>query len=200
MERIDLNSLYTERWFRLRPKLNWRTEHFCKAVWQVLGPFKTYVDLGCAIGEYVAYFRHVHNVLAVGFDGSENCLTHMAPGANVCIYDLRAPIEWADEPRFDVCTCLEVAEHIEPEYSDVLVGNCCALSDLILFTAAKPGQEGLGHVNLQPQSYWIKKFTDHQYTFRSDLTKRFIALLEPWKHKKGLKAYYENAMVFEKWI
>jgi len=199
MERIDLNSTYTERWFRLRPKLNWRTEFFCQAVWQTLGPFKTLIDLGCAIGEFVAYFRHTHNVLAVGFDGSENCITHMAPGANVCVYDLRAPIEWKNEPRFDLCMCLEVAEHIEPEYADILVDNCCVLSDLILFTAAKPGQGGLGHVNLQPYDYWLGKFKARGYTLRSDKVAEFKSSLEPWKSKKGIKAYYENAMIFEKW-
>lgn len=199
MERINLNELYTEKWFRLRPKLNWRTEFFCDAIWHTLGPFQTLVDLGCGIGEFVAHFNHVHNVFAVGFDGAENCLTHMANGSTIYLHDLRAPIDWGS-PKFDLCMCLEVAEHIEPEYADTLVNNCCSMSDLILFTAASSGQEGLGHVNLQPPDYWHLKFKDHGYTYRSDKVLEFKNRLLKWKNKKGIKAYFHNAMVFEKWI
>lgn len=157
------------------------------------------VDLGCAIGEFIAYFGLNYRVLGVGFDGSENSLIHKDSGATIFVHDLRTPIDWG-KPRFDLCMCLEVAEHIEPEYADVLVENCCSMSDLILFTAAGPDQEGTGHVNLQPKKYWISKFKQRGYTLRSDKIKEFMTNLQPWKHKKGIKAYYENAMVFEKWI
>jgi len=199
MERINLNKLYTERWFRNRPKLSWRTEFFCDTVWKTLGPFKTLVDLGCGIGEFVAHFNRVYHILAVGFDGAENCLTHMAPGSVIYLQDLRAPMKWGN-PKFDLCMCLEVAEHVEPEYADTLVDSCCSMSDLILFTAAKPGQLGLGHVNLQEIPYWCAKFKDRGFTCRFDKVLEFRNQLAIWGHKKGIKAYYENAMVFEKWI
>jgi SAM-dependent methyltransferase len=200
MELINLNKTYTERWFRQRPKLNWRTEPFCKAVWQTLGPFKTLIDLGCGIGEFIAYFHRTHSVLSVGFDGSENSLTHMASGATIYLHDMRNPISWGHVNMFDLCMCLEVAEHIEPEFANMIVDNCCEVSDLILFTAAKPGQEGLGHVNLQHPEYWIGKFRSRGYVHRSDKVLALRLWLENWKHKKGIKAYYDNAMVFEKWI
>jgi hypothetical protein len=196
---INLNKTYTERWFRQRPKLSWRTEPFCKAVWQTLGPFKTLIDLGCGIGEFVAYFHNTHNVLSVGFDGSENSLTHMASGATIYLHDLRQPLGW-DANVFDLCMCLEVAEHIEPEFADVIVDNCCSISDLILFTAAPPGQEGLGHVNLRHPEYWYTKFKERGYAHRMDKVLLLKRQLENWRHKKGIKAYYDNAMVFEKWI
>jgi len=196
---INLNNTYTERWFRQRPKLSWRTEPFCEAVWHTLGPFKNLIDLGCGIGEFVAYFNHTRGVLSVGFDGSENSLTHMASGATIYLHDLRTPLGW-DANVFDLCMCLEVAEHIEPEFADVIVDSCCSMSDLILFTAAKPGQEGLGHVNLQKPEYWFEKFKTRGYVHRSDKVLALQLWLEKWRHKKGIKAYYDNAMVFEKWI
>lgn len=167
-------------------------------MWATFGPFSSIVDLGCAIGEFIAYFGLTHKVLGVGFDGSENSLIHKDSGATIFVHDLRTPINWG-KPRFDLCMCLEVAEHIEFEFADILIDNCCSMSDLVLFTAAKPGQEGTGHVNLQPKEYWLFKFKQHGYALRSDKTVEFILKLEPWKHKKGIKAYYENAMVFEKW-
>jgi len=146
MDRIVLNELYTEKWFRLRPRLAWRVEPFCDSVWSALGPFKSLVDVGCAIGEFVAHFHHRHNVFAIGFDGSENCLMHMAPGATIYIHDLRAPLDWGS-PKFDLCMCLEVAEHLEPEYADTLIDSITSLSSMVLFTAATPNQLGTGHVN-----------------------------------------------------
>jgi hypothetical protein len=199
MEQINLNKTYTERWFRQRPKLNWRTEPFCKAVWHTLGPFKTLIDLGCGIGEFVAYFSNTHNVLSVGFDGSENSLTHMASGATIYVHDLRQPLRWGAK-CFDLCMCLEVAEHIELEFADTIVDNCCFMSNLVLFTAAPPGQEGLGHVNLQEPEYWFEKFKTRGYTHRADKVLELKNRLTDWKHKKGIKAYYDNTMVFEKWI
>ena len=197
---INLNQTYTERWFRQRPKLSWRTEPFCDAVWQTLGPFKTLIDLGCGIGEFVAYFHNTRDVLAAGYDGSENSLAHMASGATIYLHDLRTPLGWWSYRTIDLCMCLEVAEHIEPEFADVIVDNCCSISDLILFTAAPPGQEGLGHVNLQKPEYWFKKFKERGYTHRYDKVIELRNRLANWQHKKGIKAYYDNAMVFEKWI
>lgn len=198
MGKIKLNDLYTEPWFRLRSKLAWRTEYFCSAVWKTLGPFKTLVDLGCGIGEFVAHFNHHYGLFAIGFDGCENCLTHIAKGATIYMHDLRNPLEWG-APKFDLCMCLEVAEHIEPEHADTLIDSCCSISDLILFTAAKPGQDGLGHVNLQKPDYWMNKFKTKGYVYRRDKVDQFKSHLESWKNKKGIKAYYDNGMVFERW-
>jgi SAM-dependent methyltransferase len=199
VKRINLNKLYTESWFQLRPKLAWRTEPFCQAVWRTLGPFKTVVDLGCGIGEFIAHFNRVFGIYAVGFEGCENCLTYITSGASIYMHDLREPLNWGDS-KFDLCMCLELAEHIEPEYVDVLIDSCCSTSEMILFTAAKPGQGGLGHVNLQPEEYWVEKFKTRNYTLRADKVSQLRYNLTKWKDLKGIKAYYQNAMVFEKWI
>lgn len=60
------------------------------------------------------------------------------------------------EGRFDLVICLEVAEHLP---KDSVSNLCETLSnrtgDKLLFSAAGPGQEGMGHVNLQPLGYWV---------------------------------------------
>lgn len=196
MARVKLNDLYTEPWFRLRPKMAWRTPIMCEAVWKTFGPFSTLVDLGCGIGEFVAYFMKHHKILAIGFDGAENCLTHMAEGAVIYIHDLREPLGWG-KPKFQLCMCLEVAEHVEAQYADTLVQNCVDMSNTILFTAAPPNQGGLGHVNCQPPSYWVKKFADHGYQNLPEKESEFRSYLERDKTKKGIRAYYENVMVFQ---
>lgn len=57
-----------------------------------------------------------------------------------------------------IILCLEVAEHIEEKYADVLIDNLCKLGDTIIFSAAIPFQGGNNHVNEQWQTYWAKKF------------------------------------------
>jgi len=42
--------------------------------------------------------------------------------------------------KFDLCLCLEVAEHINGRYSDALVDTLVGSSFTILFTAAPVGQ------------------------------------------------------------
>jgi len=39
------------------------------------------------------------------------------------------------------------------------------LSDVVLFSAALPGQGGVGHINEQPLSYWRSLFAKHGYVF-----------------------------------
>lgn len=72
-------------------------------------------------------------------------------------HDLREPFRNHDN-KFDICLCLEVAEHIDEKYSEILIDTLCNLSDAIIFSAAIPYQGGNNHVNEQFQSYWIEKF------------------------------------------
>ena len=65
--------------------------------------------------------------------------------------------------RFDLAISLEVAEHLEPQRSDSLVRDLCALADTVLFAAAIPFQGGAGHINERWQSWWAQKFSENGY-------------------------------------
>ena len=60
--------------------------------------------------------------------------------------------------RFDLVNCLEVAEHLDASRADSFVDDLCALGDVVVFSAAIPGQGGTHHVNEQFQSYWQERF------------------------------------------
>ncbi len=62
------------------------------------------------------------------------------------------------ERTFDLCLCLEVAEHLKPSRAEGLVRFLCSLSDRVLFSAAIPHQGGNGHVNEKFQSWWADLF------------------------------------------
>lgn len=65
--------------------------------------------------------------------------------------------------KFDLVQCLEVAEHLPASAAETLVDNIVAHGDLVMFSAAPPGQGGEHHVNEQPLSYWFEKFGRRGY-------------------------------------
>ena len=56
---------------------------------------------------------------------------------------------------------LEVAEHLSAERADGLVAELCGFADVVVFSAAIPGQLGTGHVHLAPQSVWANRFANN---------------------------------------
>ena len=67
---------------------------------------------------------------------------------------------WNLGRRFDMALCLEVGEHLDELHSGTLVDALVRHSDLIVFSAACPGQSGQHHVNCQWPEYWQAKFND----------------------------------------
>ena len=61
--------------------------------------------------------------------------------------------------RWHLVSCVEVAEHVEPERSVEFVETLTASAERwIFFTAAPPGQSGRGHINCRPHDEWIELF------------------------------------------
>jgi len=120
---------------------------------------------------------------------------------NIAIQDMRLKqIVWpfangrARIDKFDLCVTLEVAEHLEPEYSDMFIENLTKLSDTVLISAAPPGAKGHHHVNCREPKYWRKKFLKFGYIYDEVKTLAIREALQRWKHRKEL--YHNNLMVF----
>jgi len=138
------------------------------------------IDVGCGEGWWSYQFVE-HGVSALAVDGSVTDLMMkltppLADGARAepIVRFMRADLE--HEPlakrvgaRFDMAICLEVAEHLPPERADTFIDDLCALSDVVVFSAAIPGQGGTGHVHCRWQSWWGKKFNDRGYWTSGDL-------------------------------
>jgi SAM-dependent methyltransferase len=60
--------------------------------------------------------------------------------------------------KFDAVICLEVAEHLRPEVSEMLIKALTESSDVVIFSAAVPNQGGHEHINLRPRDYWHAQF------------------------------------------
>lgn len=121
-----------------------------------LFPAKTVIDVGCGSGTWAkAYLDAGCDVR--GIDGHV-----VQPG------QLLIPVERFErrnlnetlslDRRFDLVNCLEVAEHLNPERGPGFAADLCRLGDVVIFSAAVPGQGGTHHVNEQWPSYWIPHF------------------------------------------
>lgn len=144
------------------------------------------LDLGASLGFGLAILR------AGGYDGIGIEGSPCGADVNPFLYqhDLRQPLP--DFFKADIVTCIEVAEHIEPEFADQFVANCVAPSPrLIAVTTATPGQGGEHHVNEQPFSYWQPKFEKHGYRRRVDLEVRMTEVAGNPAHW-----YPKNLMVY----
>lgn len=107
--------------------------------------------------------------------------------------DLRNPINI--EKKFDLSMCLEVVEHMEAKYADQIISNITQVSDLLIFSAAVPGQGGSEHVNEQPFSYWEEKLNSRSFFIDQSATDALRRMLR----KRKVKSWYSsNISVFIK--
>lgn len=117
------------------------------------------VDFGCGLGNFIRKFKEKGVDEVLGIDGAwaqSNDLFKLTNPDEFMEADLNRSIQLPR--RFDLAICLEVAEHLPSGSADILVGNLTAASDIIVFSAAIPGQGGIHHINEQWIQYWEKKF------------------------------------------
>jgi hypothetical protein len=65
--------------------------------------------------------------------------------------------------KYDLAVCLEVAEHLSEGRAHSFVVDLTNLSDVVLFSAAIPGQGGTRHINERWQQYWADLFEEQSY-------------------------------------
>lgn len=151
--------MYDEAFFdMIRPGVQSSAEVVVPWITNILDPV-TVIDVGCGEGWWAAEFcRHGSSV--VGVDGHEPYPT--MPIDHYVQHDLREPIPAHFGP-VDLAVSLEVAEHLPPERAAAFVSELCHLAPVVVFSAAAPGQGGVGHVNEQPLTYWASIFADLGY-------------------------------------
>ena len=154
---------------------------------------RSVVDVGCGNAEFLSVFQK-RDVLIKGYEGSHHAIDSSLIGKEfIEQFDLKNTIQ--DSRKYDLVLCLEVAEHIEKDYSQKLVENVTKLGDVILFSAAPPGQGGHFHMNEQPREFWINFFAIRNFSIDEHLTEA----LKNEMIKKGILSWYcDNLMVFKR--
>jgi SAM-dependent methyltransferase len=124
-------------------------------LWDKFGP-GSILDVGCGLGAYLQAFRTWGARETVGIDGFDNSGAVLRPEA-YRRHDLRTPLELGR--TFDLVVCTEVIEHIDAEHEAIVLQTVSRHArGLILFSAARPGQPGVGHVNCKPMDYWLDRW------------------------------------------
>jgi SAM-dependent methyltransferase len=139
------------------------------------------LDIGCGRGVWVDEWRQAGVATAVGVDGIYVDTNRLAvPREHFAAFDVSRSFRL--DRRFDLVQTLEVAEHIPPSRADTFVDNLIAHGDVIMFSAAVPGQGGEFHINEQPYGYWRDRFAARDFVL-FDFIRPHIAgirAIEPW--------------------
>jgi SAM-dependent methyltransferase len=158
-----------------------------------LAPRRT-LDAGCARGFLVAKLRD-RGVEAYGFDISEVALSDVPDSARpyVKVGSLAEPIEG----RYDLVTCIEVIEHLDPADAATAVGNLCRAADAVLLSSTPGDLDEPTHVNVQPPERWSQLFALHGFyrDFRHD-----AGYLSPWAalYRKGEPSVPELVLDYDR--
>jgi SAM-dependent methyltransferase len=134
-------------------------EALADALYACLRP-RSVVDVGCGTGFLLARFA-THGATVRGVEGSRHAIALSPVADRIMRRNLERGIPRLG--RFDLCLCIEVAEHLPARTARTLVRGLTALSDVVVFTAATPGQGGAHHINLRPRAFWSALFDDEGF-------------------------------------
>ncbi len=152
---------------------------------------KSVADVGCGLGSWLAVFEKAGITDYSGIDGDyvDRGNLYISP-AHFIAADLEKPVTL--NRRYDLVISLEVAEHLGEAAAGNFVHSLVRLSDIIIFSAAVPGQGGQHHLNEQWPSWWAEKFRQHGFDFYDILRDRF------WDNSKVDVWYRQNMFLVTK--
>lgn len=148
---------------------------------------RSVLDLGCGVGGAIDLLveRGVEDV--VGVENSDVAIAMARRPERIIRHDLTRPLDLGR--RFDLVLSLEFLEHTHPRYEETVLANFSRHGDLVVLTAARPGQGGQGHLNERPAEHWIRRFAGMGFAFDEGSTEALRALRD---------AYWENLLVFRR--
>lgn len=151
----------------------------------------SFLDLGCGTGDLVRLAVKLE-VDAIGVDLSA---PPDSEAERVFRHDLRLPLTFRTFDRFSLVWCTEVAEHLD-DPKELLSAIVRYADDRVIWTAAHPGQGGVGHLFERPREFWIEQFALRG--FRCDPVET-EELRSTWRKVAGrCRWYYENLSVFRR--
>ena len=157
-------------------------------VFEVLKPASV-VDVGCGTGHWLASARELGVRDILGVDGPWVERQQLAISVeNFIVHDLATALKL--DRRFDLALSLEVAEHLPPSAAETFVENLCQAADVVLFSAAIPGQGGRRHLNEQWPSYWADLFQKFGFACYDYLRPKI------WNNPRVTWYYAQNSLIF----
>jgi hypothetical protein len=147
------------------------------------------VDVGCGLGDWLIECKRQGIEDIQGIDGEhiEQSALYI-PTKQFLVADLSKPLKL--ERQFNLVLSLEVAEHLPAESAEIFVDSLIQLGQIVVFSAAIPSQGGIGHLNEQWPSYWVKYFEKRGYLVVDCLRKKV------WENPNVACWYAQNMLLF----
>lgn len=193
----DLDQFYDQNFYGANLDEGLRMSRWlAPLIVKVFNP-QSVMDIGCGCGHYLDALAKCGVSKLIGLEGSAYAVRN-AIHTSVCYWDLRQPLSSDTLKDYELAICIEVAEHLEPEYSDTLVDTLCH-AKRVLMTAATPGQGGTQHVNEQEWPYWAEKFTQRRFALDTGLVEQMQRGIEEARAQgEHVADWWRNVMVFER--
>jgi SAM-dependent methyltransferase len=154
-----------------------------------LVPAANVVDVGCGIGTWLTEFKAAGVGDYLGVDGDYVSREQLLIDRERFVsHDLTQPLQL--NRRFDLASCLEVAEHLPDASSQTLVDSLVGLAPVVLFSAAIPHQPGSNHINEQWPEYWHARFASRDYVAVDALRRKV------WRDTNVARWYRQNLLFF----
>ncbi|PKN16008.1 MAG: hypothetical protein CVU66_02480 [Deltaproteobacteria bacterium HGW-Deltaproteobacteria-23] len=185
-------SIYDSAFYLHRDaKTRYAAETVLSCVRELLPEINSAVDIGCGVGTWLSVLSDWGINTIQGVDGQwVETAQLVIPETAFKALDFSELNSFMLSRSFDLAICLEVAEHITADRAAEFVGALTELSDVILFSAAIPGQDGIGHVNEQWPEYWVRLFSDHDYHVYDFIRPRI------WEDENIPWWYRQNILLF----
>ncbi len=151
----------------------------------------SFIDFGCSTGLYLREVQlAMPTIPTVGYEFSRDAVDHA-----LCNYvyqvDLTHKIATVKRPN-TLGLCLEVLEHIDDMHWKDVLENIVNSCDKLIFSAAVPGQGGVGHINCRPKIDWIKRFHELGWVVDLDASNHLLNYMKQGYH---MGWFANNAMV-----
>jgi 2-polyprenyl-3-methyl-5-hydroxy-6-metoxy-1,4-benzoquinol methylase len=175
-------------------KRRWTQPHTVRCLetaFDIFGQPESLLDVGCAEGALVQWAQRV-GITAVGLDLA------VPEHPSLLTADLRKPVTLGR--TFQWVLCWEVAEHLPESAADTLCDTLVrhlAPGGRLIFTAARPGQRGPGHINCQKPAYWIAKLAERGALWAEGPT---IDLSNAWLRCAPRVPWYGNNVHVFWWV
>ena len=182
----ELNRLYNSPYVDLVMTNDFDAGKALAAAFKFIFPdVKRIADVGCNNGV------HIKSMIDVGFECEGYDISQAAidkaivPKELIHLADLREPM--TVEKRFDMAYAVECIEHIEEEALMQFSSNMEILAPIFVCT---PGnQDGTGHFNMQPSTWWIWKLKQTGWIYDIDKSAELHNYLMQKQWDKSLKTF-----------
>jgi len=165
-----LNESERNNWLEGLPQFDADNELITFAIMAAFTKPATWLDIGCGTGAVVNTAR-LNGIDAFGVDQIQDDAEYFKHS------DLTQPLDLGRQ--FDVVTCIEMVEHLMPEYEGVI---CDTLARhvkpqcILILTSAQKGQDGYNHFNCQPKKYWKDRLESRGMLLNVAYTERLATM------------------------